>query len=67
VVDGETGFLCPVGNVDAMAAAALKLLTDDGLHRRFAQASRRRAVETFSQETVVRRYRSIYERLTGLP
>src|SRR5947209_587047 len=24
VVDGETGFLCPVGDVDGMAAAALK-------------------------------------------
>jgi len=67
VVDGETGFLCPVGDVDGMAAAAMKLLTDDDLHRRFAAASRRRAVEEFSQDGVVQRYRSIYQRLTGLP
>ncbi|HEY7213157.1 MAG TPA: glycosyltransferase, partial [Thermoanaerobaculia bacterium] len=67
VVHGETGFLCPVGDVDAMAAAALRLLTDEDLRRRFGAASRRRAVEEFSQETVVRRYRSIYQRVTGLP
>ena len=57
VVDGETGFLLPVGDVEGMAAAALKLLGDDDLHRRFAAASRRRAVEGFSQEAVVARYR----------
>jgi L-malate glycosyltransferase len=67
VADGETGFLCPIGDVDGMAAAALKLLTDDGLHRQFGEAGRRRAVETFGQDTVVQRYRSIYQRLTQLP
>jgi N-acetyl-alpha-D-glucosaminyl L-malate synthase BshA len=67
VVDGETGFLCPVGDVDAMAAAALRLLSDEDLRRRFGAASRRRAVEEFSQDAVVRRYREIYQRVTGLP
>jgi glycosyltransferase involved in cell wall biosynthesis len=67
VVDGETGCLCPVGDVEGMAAAALYLLGDDDLHRRFAQAGRRRAVERFGQDTVVSRYRSIYQRLTQLP
>jgi N-acetyl-alpha-D-glucosaminyl L-malate synthase BshA len=67
VVHGETGFLCPVGDVDAMAAAALRLLSDEDLRRRFGEASRRRAVEQFSQDAVVQRYRSIYQRVTGLP
>jgi glycosyltransferase involved in cell wall biosynthesis len=67
VVDGETGFLCPVGDVDGMAAAALKLLTDDELHRRFGEAGRRRAVDQFGQDPVVQRYRSFYQRLTQLP
>jgi glycosyltransferase involved in cell wall biosynthesis len=67
VVDGETGYLLPVGDVAGMAAAALKLLGDADLHRRFAAASRRRAVEVFGQDAVVARYRSIYQRLTGLP
>jgi glycosyltransferase involved in cell wall biosynthesis len=67
VVDGVTGFLCPVGDVVGMAAAALKLLTDDELHRRFGEAGRRRAVDQFGQDPVVQRYRSIYQRLTRLP
>jgi N-acetyl-alpha-D-glucosaminyl L-malate synthase BshA len=67
VADGETGYLLPVGDVEGMAAAALKLLADGDLHRRFAAASRRRAVEVFGQGAVVGRYRAIYQRLTGLP
>ena len=50
-----------------VAGAALRLLTDDGLHRQFGEAGRRRAVEKFGQDTVVHRYRSIYQRLTQLP
>jgi N-acetyl-alpha-D-glucosaminyl L-malate synthase BshA len=67
VVHGETGFLFPVGDVEGMAAAALRLLTDEDLRRRFGEAGRRRAVEQFSQETIVQRYRAIYQRVTGLP
>ncbi|HEX4965112.1 MAG TPA: glycosyltransferase, partial [Thermoanaerobaculia bacterium] len=67
VDDGVTGFLLPVGDVDGMAAAALRLLGDDDLRRRFAAAARRQAVERFSQDAVVGRYRDLYQRVTGLP
>jgi N-acetyl-alpha-D-glucosaminyl L-malate synthase BshA len=67
VVHGETGYLCPVGDVEGMASAALHLLGDEDLRRRMARASRRRAVEEFSQNAVVQRYRAIYQRVTGLP
>lgn len=65
VVDGETGYLRPVGDVEGMAAAALRLLQDEDLRRRMGAAGRRRAVEVFSQEAVVQRYRAIYDRVTG--
>lgn len=68
VVDGETGYLRPVGDVEAMAAAALAVLTDDALAGRLAAAARRRAIEEFSQAKMVGRYRSLYERvLAGVP
>jgi L-malate glycosyltransferase len=67
VVHGETGFLCPVGDVDGMAAAALRLLSDEDLRRRLGLAGRRRAVEQFSQSAIVERYRNIYQRVSGLP
>jgi N-acetyl-alpha-D-glucosaminyl L-malate synthase BshA len=67
VAHGETGFLCPVGDVDGMAAAALRLLSDEDLRQRLGAAGRRRAVECFSQDVIVERYRRIYQRVTGLP
>jgi glycosyltransferase involved in cell wall biosynthesis len=65
VVDGECGFLLPVGDVEAMAKAAQLLLTDTALRRAMGEAGRRRAVERFGQDEVVGRYRSIYERVSG--
>lgn len=67
VVEGECGFLLPVGDVAGMAEAALRLLRDDDLRRRFGEAGRRRAVEVFGQDAVVARYRGIYERVVRRP
>jgi L-malate glycosyltransferase len=65
VVEGETGYLLPVGDVEGMAAAALRLLEDDALRRSFGEAGRRRAVEVFGQDAIVARYRGLYERVVG--
>ena len=67
VDDGVTGFLRPVGDVEGMAAAALRLLGDEALRRRLGEEGRRQAVERFSQDAVVTRYRALYEKVTGLP
>lgn len=63
VVDGENGFLRPVGDVDAMAEAALELLQDEERRQRFSQAAREWAIGTFEQSRVVERYRDIYRRV----
>lgn len=65
VTDGENGFLLPVGDVEGMAEAAMRLLTDPARRRAMGAAGRRRAVECFGQDVVVGRYRAIYERVTG--
>jgi glycosyltransferase involved in cell wall biosynthesis len=65
VADGETGYLFPVGDVDSMAEAAIRLLSDDELRTRFGRAARRRAVEHFDQDRVVARYREIYDRVVA--
>jgi len=67
VVHGECGYLCPVGDVEGMAAAALDLLRDDGRRSAFGAAGRRRAVEVFGQDAVVGRYRALYERVIAAP
>jgi N-acetyl-alpha-D-glucosaminyl L-malate synthase BshA len=63
VIDGENGFLHEVGDVEGMAASALKLLMDEPMRRAFGEAGRRRSVEVYGQEPIVARYRSIYERV----
>ena len=62
VRDGENGFLFPVGDIDAMAAAAIELLEDDLKRRKFGTAGRRWALEQFDEASVVKRYRKIYAR-----
>ncbi len=65
VVDGETGFLRPVGDVEAMATCARRLLDDEPLRRRMAAASRLRAETQFRVEPAVDRYLAVYRRVLG--
>lgn len=67
---GATGFLIPVGEVDAMAATALEILRDPPRARAMGQAARRTVIEHFSPEVIVPRYIALYERTlnaAGLP
>ena len=58
--DGETGFLHHPDDLDGMAASAVRLLTDDALHRRVAAAACRRVREHFCAERVVPMYERCY-------
>ena len=60
VQDSVTGFIRPAKDVDAMAAAALKLLTDANLHAEFAKAARQRAEQLFSEAVVMPLYQEAY-------
>lgn len=61
VVDGDTGFLCPLGDIDAFAERAYALLTDEALHTRMAQAGRARAVDVFDTEHIIPLYEAYYD------
>jgi len=63
ILDGETGFLRPVGDVDAMAACATRLIDDEPLRRRMAGAARHRAGTQFRVEPAVDRYLAVYRRV----
>lgn len=60
--DGVTGYVCALGDTDAMGAAAVKMLTDKTLHARMAKAARARA-EDFEQEKVIAQYEAYYMRV----
>ena len=61
VVDGEVGYLLPVGDVDGMAECAIRILSDDALRKRMGDAGRRLATEKFDVAHVVPRYVAFYE------
>ncbi len=61
--DGINGFLHDPDDLDGMVASAVRLLTDDDLHRRIGRAAREVAVERFSADRVVPQYEAAYEQL----
>ena len=61
--DGIGGFLHEPEDLDGMVASAMRLLTDDDLHRRVARAGRAVAVERYSADRVVPQYEAAYEQL----
>jgi L-malate glycosyltransferase len=61
--DGVSGYLLPVGEVDAMAERAIEILSDDDRARRMGAAGRAVAVERFDVKRIVPRYREFYERV----
>ena len=63
IVDGETGYLLPVGDVDAMAARAIEILSSADLQRSMGRAARRVAETKFNVEQIVPKYRAFYEQV----
>jgi N-acetyl-alpha-D-glucosaminyl L-malate synthase BshA len=64
VLDGETGYLCPVGDVDAMVTRSVALLTDAALHARLSKGAVARAT-VFDEDRVVPMYEALYHRVLG--
>ncbi len=60
VQDGEHGFLLDLGDVEAMAAAALSLLENPERRRAMGEAGRRRVMERFAPERIVPQYENFY-------
>lgn len=60
VTDGVTGVLRPVGDLDAMTAAALDLLGDNAKWRAMSAAAAADARMRFSADEIVARYEALY-------
>ncbi len=63
IEDGATGFLHAPEDLHGMARSALRLLTDQALHRRAAEAAGRIAHERHCESKVVPLYESYYEEI----
>ena len=63
VDDGLTGYLLPVGDVEAMAERGIEILSDDELRRKMGKRARELAVERFDEQKIVPVYREMYSRV----
>lgn len=63
IVDGETGYLCEVGDVETAAARATGLLRNHELHQQFSKAAFDRVNETFRSDHITAQYEAIYQQL----
>ena len=66
-VDGETGLLCAVDDMESLAVNARRLADDSNLRIRLARNARQRAVESFSEKKCVESYLELYRRMASCP
>lgn len=65
VPHGVAGFLHASRDVDGMSASILKLFADARLREEMGRAGRQVACQKFRAETVIARYRELYEETAG--
>lgn len=63
IVEGETGFICELGNIKEIGEKAITLLSNEKLQAQFSFQSMQRVKENFRAELIVNQYEKIYERL----
>lgn len=65
LVHGETGFVSPAGDEEALADHLLRLLTDPERAARFSRAAREHALRAFDLRTQSRRLEEIYDEVVS--
>jgi glycosyltransferase involved in cell wall biosynthesis len=63
VLNGESGFVVPVRNPEALGKAILSMVVDIDMRRRIAAAGHRRVADNFSLNTCVNQYADLYRLL----
>jgi N-acetyl-alpha-D-glucosaminyl L-malate synthase BshA len=66
VEHGKTGFLCEVGDIEAMAKCATDLLSNPKLAKKMGAAGQQVALNRFKREDIVDQYESLYEEVMGI-
>jgi L-malate glycosyltransferase len=61
VKEGETGALREIGDIDAMAAASIEILTDRDLWQAMSREAAADARARFSRDDIVQQYEALYE------
>jgi L-malate glycosyltransferase len=65
IVNGQTGYICELGDIKTITEKAVEILTNEEIHRRYSANSMERAEKRFSAEQIVSEYENIYYQLVG--
>ncbi len=63
VEDGVTGYLCEVGDIEAMARKSIAILSDPELAEEMGRQGNQRALERFGRDSIVDIYEALYRKL----
>lgn len=63
IVEGETGYLCEIGDVNCMAERSISILKDEEMRRYLGTKARERVVKCFDSKTIVPKYEDLYNRV----
>ncbi|AWB32575.1 glycosyl transferase group 1 [Orrella marina] len=61
IVDGETGYLVPFKDTQAVAEKLVSLAQSDRIRVAFGQAARKRAIEGYHPDVLAQRLKNVYE------
>jgi len=62
MIDGKTGYLCNVGDIDEMAEKSIKILTDEALSNDLSEGAFQRAKD-FSLDKILPMYLDLYDKV----
>jgi L-malate glycosyltransferase len=65
VLEGETGYLFGIGEVQGMARRGLEILRDEGERRRLGERGREVALANFTSEKIIPQYEKLYESIVA--
>ena len=65
IADGENGYVCPLGDLEAISTRAISLLTDPVLYKEFSKNALDAVHRYFSAERIVEEYEKVYYGLLG--
>ncbi len=63
VLDGETGFVVPIGDSRALAAAMQRMIADPQIAKAFGRSGRQRLEQKFTMENMIRNIERLYEKV----
>ncbi|MDQ0228779.1 N-acetyl-alpha-D-glucosaminyl L-malate synthase BshA [Metabacillus malikii] len=63
ILEGETGYLCEVGDIEAISFKAIQLLQDEALHQQMSMYATQVAHSSFHSDKIVSQYESLYYEL----